>query len=158
MDKVKQFLEEGNRVNILHFDFSKSFDSVCRHGYKFKVYKYYPNRTMRVVVADAKSEEVPVLSDLPKGFIFALLLFCLIINDLPECVKNIFRVFADDVKMIVSPESFTDVQIDLCALSLWESKWLLHFNLEKCMFLHVGQSNPRHSYNFSGSVLKDTEK
>ena len=26
------------------------------------------------------------------------------------------------------------------------------------MVLHVGQSNPRHSYNFSGSVLKDTEK
>ena len=73
---------------------------------------------MKVVVGDAQSKAVPVSSGVPQGSVLGPLLFLLFINDLPECVKNIVKLFADDVKMIVSPNNFREVQIDLCALSL----------------------------------------
>ena len=171
LDKVNDFLAEDNCADILYFDFLKAFDSVSHYrlltklqalGINSKFLNIIKNflceRTMKVVVGDAQSKAVPVSSGVPQGSVLGPLLFLLFINDLPECVKNIVKLFADDVKMIVSPNNFREVQIDLCALSLWENKWLLRFNLEKCMVLHIGKSNPHHCYNFSGSILKSTEK
>ena len=85
-----------------------------------------------LLVGNALSESKPVLSGVPQGSVLGPLLFLLYINDRPTCVKTIVKLFADDLKMIVGPYNFANTQVDLDALNLWESKWLLKFNLDKC--------------------------
>ena len=113
---------------------------------------------MKVVVGDALSKEKAVLSGVPQGSVIGPLLFLLFINDLPESIKGVIKIFADDVKMIVNPINLPDIELDLIDLCRWESKWLLKFNLDKCFVLHVGKGNPKNSYSFHGSELKSTVK
>ena len=113
---------------------------------------------MQVVVGNAVSDTKPVLSGVPQGSVLGPLLFLLYINDLPDCVKSIVKLFADDLKMIVSPFEFCNTQLDLNALHVWESKWLLKFNLEKCYVLYLGNHNPHNVYNLSGTVLNATKE
>ena len=46
-----------------------------------------------------KSHATPVLSGVPQGTVLALLLFLVYINDLPTCVRNKVRLYADDTLM-----------------------------------------------------------
>ena len=171
IDNVFEFLSEGNCADILYFDFSKAFDSVSHHRLLIKleamgidnkfvniIRNFLCDRTMRVVVGDALSEEKTVLSGVPQGSVIGPLLFLLFINDLPESIKSVIRIFADDVKMVVNPTNMPEIESDLEELCMWESKWLLKFNLDKCFVLHIGNLNPRNSYNFNGSQLKTTLK
>ena len=92
---------------------------------------------MNVVVGDAVSKEKAVLSGVPQGSVIRPLLFLLFINDLPESIKGVIKIFADDVKMVVNPINLPDIELDLVDLCMWESKWLLKFNFDKCFVLHV---------------------
>jgi len=52
-------------------------------------------------------------------------------------------MFADDNKIwtkIVSKEDSEKLQKDLDSLSKWSEKWLLQFNPEKCVVMHIGHS------------------
>ena len=115
---------------------------------------------MKVKVGDAVSKEKIVLSGVPQGSVLGPILFLLFINDLPEAMSNVIKMFADDVKMIVNPAQLQSIQNDLKLLQEWEINWLLKFNIEKCKVLHMGKSNPNHKYEFLGSVLTecDSEK
>ena len=88
---------------------------------------------MRVVVGDAMSKEKAVLSGVPQGSVIGPLLFLLFINDLPETIKGVIKIFADDVKMVVNPTKLPDIESDLIELCMWESKWLLKFNLDNVL-------------------------
>ena len=171
IDNVFEYLSDGNCADILYFDFSKAFDSVSHHRLLIKleamgidhkfvniIRNFLGDRTMRVVVGDAVSDEKAVLSGVPQGSVIGPLLFLLFINDLPETIKNLIKIFADDVKMVVNPTNLPDIESDLGELCMWESKWLLKFNLDKCFVLHVGNANPRNAYSFHGSELKSTLK
>ena len=164
---------EGNCVDILYFDFCKAFDTVPHHRLLVKlkaigfsdnmlniIGNFLSNRTMKVKVGDAVSKEKIVLSGVPHGSVLGPILFLLFINDLPEAMSNVIKMFADDVKMIVNPAQLQSIQNDLKLLQEWEINWLLKFNIEKCKVLHMGKSNPNHKYEFLGSVLTecDSEK
>ena len=43
-------------------------------------------------------------------------------------------------------------------LDLWESKWLLKFNLDKCYILFLGKDNPHNQYRLSETVIQETKK
>ena len=58
---------------------------------------FLDNRSQYVVVDNMKSHATPVLSGVPQGTVLALLLFLTYINDLPTCVRNKVRLYADDV-------------------------------------------------------------
>ena len=171
IEAVNDFLGEENCADILYFDFAKAFDTVSHYRLLTKLQvmgvsqhflniidNFLTNRTMQVSVGNAVSDPKPVLSGVPQGSVLGPLLFLLFINDLPDCVKSTVKLFADDLKMIVRPNDFANTQIDLNALELWESKWLLKFNLDKCYVLYLGKNNPHNVYKLSESVLKETEK
>ena len=66
-----------------------------------------------------KSHATPVLSGVPQGTILAPLLFLMYINDLPTCVCNKVRLYADDVLLysyIYSKDDCISLQQDLNAL------------------------------------------
>ena len=88
------------------------------------------------------------------------LLFLLFVNDLPEGIRSILKLFADDVKMIVDPNNFSNISLDLELLELWEAQWCLKFNVQKCMVMQIGLSNPKNQYSFGGESLRcvDNEK
>ena len=171
MDAVNDLLAEGGCADILYFDFSKAFDSVPHHRLLVKlknfgipddilgiVENFLAGRSMRVKVGDEYSELKYILSGVPQGSVLGPLLFLLFVNDLPEGIKSIIKLFADDVKMIVNP--FNNLIADLQLLELWEAQWCLKFNVDKCMVMQVGTCNPKNQYLFGGVPLRcvDSEK
>ena len=80
-----------------------------------------------------------VLSGVPQGTMLAPLLFLLYINDLPACVHNRIKLYADDVLLYSNINSVTDciaLQQDLDSLVEWSHSWQLNdlFNPQKCDF------------------------
>ena len=100
------------------------------------------------------------LLNLPQGSVLGPLLFLLFVNDLPEGIRSILKLYADDVKMIVDPKNFSNISLDLELLELWEAQWCLKFNVQKCMVMQIGLSNPKNQYSFGGESLRcvDNEK
>ena len=89
------------------------------------------------------------------------LLFVLYINDLPDSIKSFAKLFADDLKMIAKASDKLQVDNDLKMLELWESTWLLEFNVKKCKVLHTSfNNNPYNTYHLNGKVMltSDQEK
>ena len=101
-----------------------------------------------------------ILSGVPQGSVLGPLIFLLFVNDLPEGIRSILKLFADDVKMIVDPNNFSNISLDLELLELWEAQWCLKFNVQKCMVMQIGLSNPKNQYSFGGESLRcvDNEK
>ena len=81
------------------------------------------------------------------------------INDLPEMAYSTAKIFADDIKLfrtITSEGDRHQLQEDLKQLKhlvTWSEKWQLGFNEGKCKVLHLGNSNPRHTYHMNEVAL-----
>ena len=75
------------------------------------------------------------------------------INDLPEGVQSVCKLFADDTKIFNISSNHDILQQDLNYLLDWSNIWDLHFNVEKCKVLPVGRKN---STNSSGAICRTT--
>ena len=103
-------LNKGGQCDILTLDFSKAFDKVP-HVRLYQKLSHYRirgpiltwfqallnNRSLDVVVHNVKSHETSVLLAVRQGTVLAPLLFLMYINDIPTCVCNKLRLYADDV-------------------------------------------------------------
>lgn len=167
IDIINEFLCDDKYADILYLDFSKAFDSVSHYRLLIKmenlgistniiniVRDFLSNRTMKVKVGSAFSSSRYVPSGVPQGSVLGPLLFLIFINDLPTRIKSLVEVFADDVKMLVEPETQDIAQSDLDYLSEWENTWKLKFNVDKCKVLHCGRNNVRHKYNLNSKDLE----
>ena len=76
-----------------------------------------------------------------QGSVLGPVLFLCFINDLPDVVQGIIKVFADDTKIyscIQNVQGFEKLQEDLDKLCDWSHKWKLSFNAGKCKVMHIG--------------------
>ena len=151
--------QEGEPFDIIYLDFKKAFDSVPHqrlltklrgYGIEGKVLQWIKafllNRTQRIKVGNETSASSKVTSGIPQGSILGPVLFTIFINDLPESVDSIVKVFADDTKLYNNSKNHRTIQKDLDTIQNWSSIWQLGFNIKKCKCLHVGQKNERHEY------------
>ena len=102
---------------------------------------FLTSRTFQVCFEGQFSNIKEILSGIPQGSVLGLLLFVLHINDLPDCVKNKAKLFADDLKLIANATNWKVINDDWHKLEQWEQTWLLEFNLDKCKVMHLEFNN-----------------
>ena len=72
---------------------------------------------------------------MPQGSVLEPLLFLIFINDLPDIVNGIVKIFADDCKTFSKISTVNDhdrLQENLDELCDWSNTWKLKFNATKC--------------------------
>ena len=99
-------------VRGVFLDISKAFDKVWHKGllYKFKsdgvegellslLECYFRDRKQRVVLHGQNSDWRKINFSLPQGSVLGPLLFLIYINDLPDGIMSICKIFADDTSL-----------------------------------------------------------
>ena len=163
-------LDEGNCLDVIYLDYAKAFDSVPHHrllkkleGYGIKgnvlnwITSFLLNRKQRVVINGEASSWRDVLSGIPQGSVLGPVLFICYVNDMPETVQSMIRMFADDTKVFAqcnTEQECKHLQNDLDILQDWAEDWQLRFNATKCKSMHLGHSNKKFTYNMRHNQTK----
>jgi len=161
-------IEDGKPVDAIYLDLRKAFDTVPHKrlinklkGYGITgsllnwVKDFLSNRSQFVKINNASSSNTDVSSGVPQGSVVGPTLFIYFINDMPDVVDCMVRVFADDTKAYTSVESDSKRQMlqdSLDKLVEWTDTWLLHFNSTKCKVIHMGKNNPNFEYFMKDDV------
>ena len=161
MEDFTGFLEGKQNFDVIYLDFRKAFDSVPHERLLLKLEAYgitggilkwirsfLEGRTQKVRIGNESSSTSRVTSGIPQGSILGPILFTIFINDLPEAINSICKIFADDTKIYNTCKNHVTIQQDLTSLQIWSNKWQLYFNGQKCKCLHHGRANPNHTYHF----------
>ena len=159
MNDFTKLIENKECIDVIYLDFSKAFDSVPHQRLIHKLTAYgisgslinwishfLKDRKQRVRINTSYSEFAPVTSGIPQGSILGPLLFIIYINDLPENVESVCKIFADDTKIYESTKNNHVLQKDLLGLLEWSRQWQIGFNINKCGVLHIGNKNEKKEY------------
>ena len=105
-------LDTSDPVDVIYLDYRKAFDSVPHLSLYEKLNKYNINgqiktwirdflkdRKQRGIVNGKYSQVEDVTSGVPQGSALGPLLFLLFVNDLPDDVQSVLKLFADDSKL-----------------------------------------------------------
>ena len=131
-------------VRGVFLDISKAFDKVWHKGLIFKLKSYgvegdllslllsLTNRNQRVVLNGQTSDLKQFHSDVPQGSVLGPLLFLIYINDLPDGIMSMCKIFADDTSLFSIENSTHSSQSvlnsDLKYINEWAYQWKMHFN------------------------------
>ena len=160
-------LEAGRPVDIVFLDFYRAFDRVSHAILIGKLVSlgvprylvrwltnYLKNRVQRVGFNGIFSDWLPVESWVPQGSVVGPLLFLVFINDLPMSVGVPMNMFADDAKLLCSPDTSEVVLKAIRNVEDWSALNELPLSISKCKVLHCGGSlNPRVDYIMQGVKL-----
>ena len=152
-EELSENMERGGQTDIVILDFAKAFDKVNHSLLLHKLHHYgvggkinkwiegfLSNRLQAVVVKGARSDYVSVRSGVPQGSVLGPSLFLVYINDLPEQLTSLTRLFADDTavyRLVASSLDQDQLQQDLLKLEKWEKSWDMVFHPGKCTTLPV---------------------
>ena len=172
LDFISSRLDKGIPVDVVLLDFAKAFDTVPhkRLLVKLKAYgidgltldwieSFLKNRRQRIVQGEIVSNWVEIFSGVPQGSVIGPLLFVIYINDLPDALVNISKLYADDTKIIsemVSVDCVQKIQNDLDRAFKWTQDWLLKFNVNKCIVMHYGSNNEKGPIYIDGIQLTES--
>ena len=164
-------LDNHSSIDAIFFDFQKAFDTVPHqrllrklkgYGISGKVYKWIESflmgRKQRVVLNGEESSWTPVASGIPQGSVLGPILFLIYINDLPDVVKNLLKLFAGDTKIYAKVNNIEEkdiLQEDIRSLNDWSNKWQLKFNKSKWKHLHLGRDT-EFTYEMDGDTITTT--
>ena len=175
---MENIVDNGNSVDIAYFDYAKAFDKVShrlllrklsRYGIGGKLLAWLSNyleeRKQRVLVGNAKSPWLEVVSGTTQGTVLGFLLFLLYINNLPsKCSpedESRIMLLADDTKSF--EEIGTDVnqqqegqqklQGRIDRIAQWAKDWKMEIHPAKSKILHIGKANPGLTYTMNGSEI-----
>ena len=120
----------------IFLDISKAFDKVWHDGllFKLKTYgvegdlllllkNYLKNRKQRVALNCQTSEWRKINSGVPQGSVLGPLLFLIYINDLPDGITSICKIFADDTSLFSKVQDINELNSDLERASNWTYQW-----------------------------------
>ena len=100
-----------------------------------------------------------VLSGIPQGSVLDPTLFLMFINDMPDAITSLSKMFADDAKVFRQIETSADtatLQNDVDHLTDMSLKWQMYLNVNKCKRLH--QQNPNNKYTIAGIDLVESDQ
>ena len=136
--KIQTAFDKNPTVDVrgVFFDISKAFDKVWHDEiiFKLKSYgvegellsllkNYLENREQRVLLNGQKSEWRKIISGVPQGSVLGLLLFLIYINDLPDGINSLCKIFADDTSLFSKVydihNSVSKLNDDLEKISYW---------------------------------------
>ena len=93
---------------------------------------FLSDRQHRVVLNDQRSNWAPVLAGAPQELMLGLLLFLIYINNLPDNLESLAKLFANDTLLFStvhdSSKSAILLNDDLQKISDWAFKWKMLFN------------------------------
>ena len=112
--EIQTVFDENPTVDVrgVFLDISKPFDKVWHDGIVFKLKSdgvegellsllknYLENREQRVVLNGQTSEWRKIMSGVLQGSVLGPLLFLIYINDLPDEINSLCKIFADDTSL-----------------------------------------------------------
>ena len=166
-------LSQHQNVDAVYLDLKKAFDKVPHQRLIKKLQAYgitghllawftdfLSDRRQAVQVDNAVSDWLPVISGVPQGSVVGPILFNIFVNDLPSRIHSGILLFADDTKIerIISNQQDHDIlQQDVQIASQWAHENQILFNIDKCVVIHFGRTNPRYTYQLEGVPLLPSE-
>ena len=127
-------LLKNDFLNVLVsiFKFQRLLEKMKSYGIEGQLLKwtrsFLENRTQQVKVNKATSDIADVTSGIPQGSILGPILFTIFINDLPDLVNSLCKIFADDTKCYNHSSKHQILQDDLLSLESWTIKWQLFYH------------------------------
>jgi ribonuclease P/MRP protein subunit RPP40 len=171
LDFITAQLVQGHLVDELLLDYEKAFDTVPHKGIVVKldaygiegkikpwISEFLRGRRQRVVIESHRSSWVQVTSGVPQGSVLEPLLFTIFINDLPDVVKNLTKLYADNNKILAVVNDTTGVSSlkkDLDRVVNWSECWSMRLNEKKCKVNHFGTKvPPQYGYRVNQHVIE----
>ena len=97
-------------------------------------YYLYELRKQRVVLNGQNSDWRKLNSGVPQGSVLGSLLFLIYINDLPDGIMSICKIFAEDTslfsKILNTKNSQNTLNSDWEIIKNWAYQWKMQFNLD----------------------------
>ena len=157
---VTYVLDQGTDVDVIYLDFRKAFDKVPHKRLLKKLWGYGIRDSIYAWIKDClkdrkqyvKVDGRRVTSGVPQGSVLGPVLFLIFINDLPEVVTAVIKLFADDAKIyrgISTMEHAYHLQSSIDNAVIWADQWKMFYNFEKCKHLHIGSRNEDIKYTMN---------
>ena len=158
----------------LFLDMSKAFDSIKHETLlkKLELYgirglaldwlkSYLTNRSIKVMFKEVLSDKYKVNFGTPQGSVLGPLLYIILSNDMPKCLKFSRAVmFADDTTIYATGNNvrflYTKINEDLKKVTQWFKNNSLSLNIEKTCYILFKNANSRP--NFNGKIYIDNKE
>ena len=153
LQKIYKAIDKNTGYNIVTFysDFSNAFDKVPHKEFFIKLGQTgvggcfleilvgYPHDRKQFVRADnTRSRTLEITSGVPQGSLLGPLLFCILINDLPEVPRfSDHYLFADELKILSIGYSDTEFKEDIKAVQNWVATNKMEFAVDTCAILNI---------------------